>query len=1364
MRETAEQIAMYFEEMIGRESQIKTGTPKDGDIYLVIDEESVLGEEGYAMEIQDILTVEAKTEEGILYGGTSISQILSQAEDQKSVPKGMVRDYPQYEVRAVMLDVGRLYIPLEHLEEMTKYAGYFKLSEFRNHINDNGGEQGSAFRVESKVYPQLNEGITAYSQEDYKAYQKEAKKFGVDVVTEIDTPAHAGAFTKIDSSLLMDGYHLDLRTEEAYARSVQVVKDVFDEFLDGEDPVFQNGKFHIGTDEYSKSYSEVVRRYMDEMIRYVNDKGVECRFWASLGTNGFAGETPVSTDAIAHMWSHSWASFEEMKEDGYRFINNADGVLYIVPCAGYNNYLNIKNLYDRWEYSNLNGGRYLAAGHPQLLGAEAALWYDIKVGASEFDIFDRFRDQIILMAEKGWYGEKDDETGEEFISRVEAVDKKTPQANPARYVESAGNLVASYDFETNENGILDLSGNGYDGTLTDTYLKNGALRLNGEGYLSLPFDSIGFPYTTQFDIIIDDVTPANGVIFHGKDGTLYYNYDNTGCLGYERKGYSYLFDYRIPTDVEMELTIVCDSTDAHLYVNGLYAVSGKYYKVTGASKQGSSTFVMPTEKIGSGIYGTMDNLRIYNYDMDENQVAGIGKEESQYQNLALGKPVTVSGVEGGYLENGELKYPQFDPSHATDGDMSTRISLEREDDAWVIVDLEKAYLIEEISLNFGELPNAYAMELSEDGENWTRVEERSGLNGGTDAEEIIALEGIQKARYVKYQQIEQFVYKDTDKYSGNFYELQVYGYEPDSFENTITEAKELLSTIEISEENEEFLKDFEKNIAALEAMMETGPISEMNRIMRLLSNQMEIIKEDKIPSELTDKSELELLLLQEVDVTQFSVEAKLKYEQSYQFAQNVFYSIESDQALVDYACEQLRDSIENPVLGAFVTISTNKSIYQDYVLERLIDGDTSSTTWLNDGQTAGDYILFSFRDTQQMSNIKIYSTDAGSDVIHSGVVEVSSDGEQWTEVGTIGEQAVENLTFEECDVRYVRIRVTETVEYWWKITEVVFDDTLIQDKYNLERELSVEVDASLYTEESYALYEEAYLRASEVYEDANCNQMAIDTAVKELAAARKALEETKNIEVLEQYIRNKKDASQYTKESYQYYETAYTYGQQVLTNEESSQQEIKAAIWKIEDAISILVEEIKIPLEILKQPESGSAALGSEVVVTVEAAGEGLTYQWYYKNPGNVRFYPSQSAFADENVYTIEMYKWRDGQEVYCVITDQYGSSVQTNTVTITKKASELSITEQPKDYTAAEEFEEAVLTVEAEGEGLTYTWYYKNPGNKKFYESAAQFVDGNTYRIAVNRWRNGQQVYCVVTDEAGNTVQSDVAVLRLAE
>lgn len=1371
LTETAEQISMYFEEMFDRTSTISAGTPSAGDIYLAFDAASVLGEEGYYMDIDDILTVTAKTEKGILYGGTSISQILTQAEDHMSIPKGLVRDYPQYEVRAVMLDVARVYVPFEHLVEMSKYAAYFKLSEFRNHINETGGEVASSFRIESKVYPQLNEGTEYYTQDEYREYQKELKKYGIDIVTEIDTPAHAGAFKKIDPKLMMDSYHLDLRTEESFNYTVSVMKSVFDEFLDGEDPVFQSSKFHIGTDEYDKAYSERVRMYMDEMIKYVNEKGLECRFWASLGKNGFAGTTPVSTDAVAHMWSHTWASFDEMKADGYKFINNADGILYIVPWAGYNNYLNIRNLYNTWEYSNLNRGYYLAEGHPQLLGAEAALWNDIKVGASEFDIFDRFRDQILIMAEKGWYGEKDDETGDDFVARVEAVGDRTPQANPARFVESETSLAASYDFETAEHGIVvDVSGNGYDAVMDGTYVKDGALRFNGEGTLKLPLISIGYPYTAQFDVVIDPVTPENAVIFDGRDGTLFYNYDGTGCLGFERKGYSYIFDYQMPVGLKTTVTLTCDQENTKLYINGLHVATAQYYKVTGAVKQASSTFVLPVEEIGSGVYGSFDNFMLFNYTMSDEEINGLGNiDSSAGKNLALHKPVTVSGVEGGYLDDGTLKYPQFDPIHATDGDFGTRISLNRRDDEWVIVDLEKSYLIERVLLRFGELPNAYAIEVSEDGETWTRVAERLNLNGKAKADENLVLEGITKARYVKYQQIEQFAYGTNGaKYSGNFTEFEVYGYELDAFDQILEEAKAVLASTKVTPENELFLADMQKNVNKLEGMMSTGPIEEMNLLKMTIQKQLQKLEEGNIP-EAADKSELEELLAVEVDLKEFSTEGQKAYTHAVQFGKNVLYNIEADQALVDYACNLLREAIDNPVSGAYVTITTNKQVYQDYSLDRLIDNNTTSLTWLQAGQTDGDYVLFAFRNVQKLNNIKIYATNAGLDLLDSGKVEISYDGENWTKVADIGKNALEDISFAETEVRYVKISVTKTVEYWWKLTEVVFNNTAIQDKSLLERELAVEIDANLYTEESYAAYEEAKAAAQTVCNDVSSNQIQIDNATAALIEARKDLVILVDTSVLLELLEHKLDGSLYTEDSYAAYEEAYAEGQAVLENEDAVQQDVDIAVWKIKEAISLLVED-DTPNElcIITQPTDVEVSKGADAVTFVEATGDGLVYEWYYKNPGNKKFYASGKQFIEEGgaIYTIPMFAWRDGQQVYCVIKDKHGNSVQSNTVTLTMTPAAVTIITQPVDYTASVPGEEAKLTVVASGENLTYTWYYKNPGNVKFYVSSEQFVTdgGASYTIPVKTWRDGQQVYCEITDANGNSVQTNVVTISLAK
>ena len=163
-------------------------------------------------------------------------QILYQDSAHASLPKGLIRDYPQYEVRACMLDVARFYMPLDYLGEITRYMAYFKLNEIRLHINDNGGENDISFRVESKRYPQINAGLSAdevYSQEDYRAYQKDALRYGIEVVTEIDTPAHSGFVKLARPDLSLDGFHIDLSKEDA----IPFIQSLFDEFLDGEDPV-----------------------------------------------------------------------------------------------------------------------------------------------------------------------------------------------------------------------------------------------------------------------------------------------------------------------------------------------------------------------------------------------------------------------------------------------------------------------------------------------------------------------------------------------------------------------------------------------------------------------------------------------------------------------------------------------------------------------------------------------------------------------------------------------------------------------------------------------------------------------------------------------------------------------------------------------------------------------------------------------------------------------------------------------------------------------------------------------------------------------------------------------------------------------
>ena len=184
-----------------------------------------------------------------------------------------------------------------------------------------------------------------------------------------------------------------------------------------------------------------------------------------------------------------------------------------------------------------------------------------------------------------------------------------------------------------------------------------------------------------------------------------------------------------------------------------------------------------------------------------------------------------------------------------------------------------------------------------------------------------------------------------------------------------------------------------------------------------------------------------------------------------------------------------------------------------------------------------------------------------------------------------------------------------------------------------------------------------------------------------------------------------------------------------------------------------------LPLAIIQQPKDVKVAEGETATVTVEAQGDGLTYQWYYKNPKGDVFFLTNSFTGD--TYSVVMNTSRSGRQIYCVITDKYGNSVTTDTVTLRMEtgATELKIVKQPEDVTVAEG-ETATVTVEVQGDGLTYKWYYKNPKGDVFFLTNS--FTGDTYSVVMNTSRSGRQIYCVITDQYGNTVTTNTVTLKM--
>ena len=183
---------------------------------------------------------------------------------------------------------------------------------------------------------------------------------------------------------------------------------------------------------------------------------------------------------------------------------------------------------------------------------------------------------------------------------------------------------------------------------------------------------------------------------------------------------------------------------------------------------------------------------------------------------------------------------------------------------------------------------------------------------------------------------------------------------------------------------------------------------------------------------------------------------------------------------------------------------------------------------------------------------------------------------------------------------------------------------------------------------------------------------------------------------------------------------------------------------------------MKHELQITSQPVSAAVAAGEYATVRVHAAGDGLTYEWYFKNAGASKF--SKTSAFTSGTYSVEMNASRDGRQLYCVISDKYGNSVKSDTVTISMDNT-ARITIQPRSVTAAEG-ETATVTLKATGDGLTYAWYYKSAGMTKFAKTTA--FTGNSYYVEMNASRDGRQLYCVVTDKYGNSVKTDTVTISM--
>lgn len=544
LKTVAAALAADYKEMFGKELTIVNGATKGGDVVLSLKKDKALGDEGYTMNVGSAVEITAATERGAFWATRTLLQIAEQHKDG-NLPKGKTTDVPEYKLRGFMIDCGRKFIPMSYLRDLAKIMAYYKMNTLQVHLNDNGFRQyfggdwnktQAAFRLECDTYPGLTAKDGSYSKQEFIDFQKLAEQNGVEVIPEIDAPAHSLAFTQYKNEIGSKEYgmdHLDLFNPETY----KFMDGLWKEYIGGKNPVFIGKRVHIGTDEYSNAKKDVVekfREFTDHYIKYVESFGKQAVVWGALTHAN--GDTKVKNKGVLmDIWYNGYADPVEMKKQGYKLVSIPDGLVYIVPAAGYYyDYLNCQYLYEHWTPAVI-GNKTFEENDPMIEGGMFAVWNDhAGNGISTKDVHHRVYPALQTLAVKCW-------TGKETKLPYAEFDSKRAELSEAPGVNELGRL-------------------GKPGSVVlEKAIVNAGETLNAE--------EIGYNYAVTFTV--DGKQEANGTeLFRSANAVVYLADPEQGKLGFERDGYRNLFNYRIPAGEKHTITIEGTNKMTRLLVDG----------------------------------------------------------------------------------------------------------------------------------------------------------------------------------------------------------------------------------------------------------------------------------------------------------------------------------------------------------------------------------------------------------------------------------------------------------------------------------------------------------------------------------------------------------------------------------------------------------------------------------------------------------------------------------------------------------------------------------------------------------------------------------------------------------------------------
>ena len=396
---------------------------------------------------KNLITINYSDYGGKLYSIITLVQLINFYKSK--LPLGLIEDKPSLSWRGMHLDCARQFYSIERIKRLMDYMCFFKLNRFHWHLTDN-----EAWRVELDCYPNLtnqgafrgyNEKIPPfygtgynksggyYSRSEIEELTKYANQRNIEIMPEIDLPAHSWTLLEImpelrdtSSNIISEdvGNYPNNTINPAAEDTQFFLKNILAELSE----IFSFNIIHVGVDERPKeswegspkvikymqdnnisSFDELQDVYMNNIISILKNSNKLTAAWNEaalpphndIGSAGSSGK--VDKSCIIFAWEHEDVGLMSAKK-GFKTI----------LCPGHKTYFDMahnNSTFERgicwastievkevFEWKPLKS--YNSDDVINILGIQGQLWSETITNEDYFD--EMINPRLAALAEIAW--------------------------------------------------------------------------------------------------------------------------------------------------------------------------------------------------------------------------------------------------------------------------------------------------------------------------------------------------------------------------------------------------------------------------------------------------------------------------------------------------------------------------------------------------------------------------------------------------------------------------------------------------------------------------------------------------------------------------------------------------------------------------------------------------------------------------------------------------------------------------------------------------------------------------------------------------------------------------------------------------